>query len=327
MKITYMLSPTAPYITHCHSSNILSENLKMDDRIDVTFNLSILSLSMKIIMERKRLLETMGDSPVEAAFKAPHMAQNLLRILAGLCSNTNEFLSHVNSTIKTDIVLITCWTIHSVPLIAYLLNSGRRVVIGGSFCNAYPSDFIRILIGKSVSDSKMKNLIVVGGYVGMNTDLHEVIEKWEDVELPKTDYADMWTSTGDHIKNYLNLLSKCRVYDNTYYSLTFNNNCWYNKCKFCKLRSEQQPNFIKNIDSDTLYDHVVENLKSYKSHGILVGDNYFVFNDKNKKFLKRLRSDGYKVQVFSGIMSLSSKAYLENISECVDGISCGLESE
>lgn len=322
MKLTYMLSPTTPYITHSQASNILSENLKRDERIDITFNLSILSLNMRILKEKNILIENMEDNPFETVYKKPQMSQNFLRILGGMCSNTKEFLSHVDSTIKTDIVLITCWTIHSIPLIAYLLNSGRKVVMGGSFCNAYPTDFIRSL----VPESNIENLVIVRGYVGVETDLYKIITDWKDVEIPKTDYVDMWTANGDHMKGYLNLLSKCRGLDNTFYSVTFNNNCWYNKCKFCKLRDEKQPDFIRNIDVDSLYENLIINLKSYKSKNILINDNYFIFNDKNKTILQRLRRDGYKIQVLSGIISFNSKSYLEDINEYVDGVSCGLES-
>ena len=56
MEITYMLSPTTPYIMHNITSNILSENLKRNKRINPSFNLSILSLTMKITERMKGYL-------------------------------------------------------------------------------------------------------------------------------------------------------------------------------------------------------------------------------------------------------------------------------
>jgi len=325
MKITYMLSPTTPYITHSQASNILSENLKRDERLDVSFNLSILSLSMRILSEKNALMEIMGDSTVETVYKKPQLAQNFLRILGGLFSNNEEFFQQVNYTIKTEIVLMTCWTIHSIPLIAYLLNSGRRIVMGGSFCNSYPTEFIRSIL-KEAGAQNLENLVVVRGYAGVNTDIHKIIIDWKDVDLPETDFRDMWISNGDHIKDYLNLLSRCRGVDNTYYSVTFNNNCWYNKCKFCKLRDKKQPDFIVNVSVEELYENMIQNIQSYKSNNILINDNYFVFTDKNKAILKRLRKDGYKVQVLSGIISFNSERYLKDVNEYIDEVAIGMES-
>lgn len=317
MKVTYMLSPTTPYIMHTQASNILSSNLKRDDRIEAFFNLSILSLNMGILKDRNHLIEKMGDHPLEIFLKKS--SPNFLRILGAIHSNKNGFFDRVLSTIKTDIVMVTCWNIYSIPFIKFLLENGKRVVMGGSFCNSYSIEFIRSIIDH-------KNLVIVKGYVGMDTDLYKIVNDWRDIEILSNDYTDMWCARNDHIKDYLNLLSKCRGLDNTYYSITFNNNCWYNKCKFCKLREGKEPNFIEHMEVEQLYDNIVKNLKSYKSKNVLVNDNYFVFNDQNKQVLKKLRRDGYKIYVLSGIISFNNKKYLEDINEYVDEIGIGLES-
>ena len=325
MKVTYMLSPTTPYVTHTQASNILSENLKRDQRIDPSFNMSILSLTMKILNEKNKVVERIEDGPLKYLCSKPQFTTNFLRILGGLYSNSNEFFRSVISTIKTDLVLITCWTIHSIPLIVFLLNNGKRVVMGGSLCNSYPIDVIRSLL-KEAGTTSLKNIIIVKGYVGVQTDLYKIITDWKDIEIPEHDYTDMWCGSGDYIKKYLNLLTKCRDTDNTYYSATFNNNCWYNKCKFCKLREKNQPNFIREIDIDALYENIVENLITYRAKILLVNDNYFTFSEKNKAILKRLRKSGYKIKVLSGIISFMSESYLNDINHYVDEVGVGLES-
>ncbi len=318
MKLTYMLSPTTFYVMHTQTSNILSHNLLRDNRIDVSFNLSILSLCMDIINEKDSIIERMSDHPLDILLKKA--SPNYFKIVGAPYSTRTGFFEKILPTIKTEIVLITCWNIYCIPFIKFLLNSGKKVVMGGSFCNSYPIKFIRSLLGDP------DNLIVVSGYVGVQTDLHKVISDWKDVKLPETDFIDMWTAKNDHMKSYLKILSKCRRSDNTYYSITFNNNCWYNKCKFCKLREERVPDFTCAVDADRLYENIKENLITYKTKKLLVNDNYFLFSDKNREIFKNLRKDGFKIYILSGILSFNNEQYLRDFNEYVDEVGIGLES-
>ena len=314
MELTYMLSPTSPYVMHTQASNILSDNLQRDNRIDVDFNLGILTLQMEITKQKDRIINEMGNSPVEKFLKKS--TPNFLKLLGGAIASGNFDI--ILKTIKTEIVLVTCWNIYSIPFIKFMLNNGKRVVMGGSFCNSYDIDFIRTIV-----DSE--NLIIVSGYVETNTDLYKIILDWKDTKIPNTDCINMWTAKNDYIKKHLKILSNVRRSDNTYYSITFNNNCWYNKCKFCKIREEKVPDFICAIEAERLYENIIENLNTYNTRKLLINDNYFLFTDKNKYVMRNLRKNGIIIYVLSGILSFNSKEYLKNINEYVDEVGMGLE--
>jgi hypothetical protein len=315
-----MLSPTTPYIMHNITSNILSENLKRDYRINPSFNLSILSLTIEINRENERILESIDDPKNSIEVFCKNSPSNLARILGAIESVKTGFFEKILPSIKTEIVLVTCWNIYSVPFIKFLLSNGKRVVMGGSFCNSYETDFIRSLVGEN------ENLIIVKGFVDIETDIYKIITDWKDVDIKLNNFSSMWVATEDHMKKYINLIHKCRNIQSAYYSITFNNNCWYNKCKFCKLRDKTLPDFIQDADEDLLYENILRNLQEYKTKNLLINDNYFIFNKKNKKIFSKLRKDGISIYILSGIKSFNSKEYLKNFNEYVDEVGIGLES-
>jgi hypothetical protein len=323
-----MLTPTTTYIVHTQASSIMSENLLKDDRINVDFNVGILSFNFNIVKERDRVIQEIGDNP-KTSFEVycQKNKQNLLRAIASSQSNSIGFIEESIKTIKTEIVLVTTWTIYNLPYVKYLLDYGKRVAIGGSFCNAYTTERIRsILKNMGSTEQQLKNLIIVRGYIGSKTDIYKIIKDWKDLDIPNYDFLDRWDSTEDYMKKYLKLVDKARGVTQTYYSVTFDNNCWYNKCKFCKIRNEVQPDFIKEMDAQQVYENVAQNMREYGSTNIVLYDFYFLFTEKNKEIFSKLRKDGFKIFVLSGIIKLKDREYLENINRFVDGMSIGLES-
>lgn len=323
-----MLTPTTTYIVHTQASGILAENLLNDTRLNVTFDVGILAFNFNIVREKNRIIKEIGDNPRNSfEVYCQNSSQNLLRAIASSQSNSVDFIEASIKLIKTELVLVTTWTIYNLPYVKYLLDHGKRVAMGGSFCNAYTIERIRkVLKNMGSTDEQLKNLIIVRGYIGAKTDVYKILKDWKDIEIPNGDFKDRWESTGDYMKNYLKLIRKARGVDQTYYSVTFDNNCWYNKCKFCKLRDEVQPDFIEEVSAQKVYENISQNMREYGSTNLVLYDFYFLFTDKNKEILTKLRKDGIRVFVLSGIIKLKDKRYLENVNKYVDGLSVGLES-
>lgn len=328
MDLTYMLTPTTTYIVHTQASSIMAENLMNDSRLNVRFNVDILTFNFNIVKEKNRIIEEIGDNPRNAfEVYCQNSRQNLLRAIASSQSNSVEFIESSIKNIKTELVLVTTWTIYNLPYVKYLLDHGKRVAMGGSFCNAYSIDRIRdVLKNMGSTEEQLKNLIIVKGYIGSKTDIYKIIKDWKDIEIPNYDFLDRWESTGDYMKKYLELVKRARGGMPTYYSVTFDNNCWYNKCKFCKIRDKVQPDFIKETSAQQVYENIAQNMREYGSTHMVLYDFYFLFTEKNKEILSKLRKDGFRIFVLSGIIKLMDQRYLENVNRYVDGLSVGLES-
>lgn len=320
MNVTYLLSPTSNYIIHTNASNVLSENLLRDERIEVHFNRTLITLveSARKLKENVKGLLTDGSSiSVFCKYSA-----TIERTYSLLCSF--YFFDRIESTIKTDKVLITCWNPFSLPFIKYLLNKGYKVVIGGVLCNSYSFDFIRNLL-KKIGTNNLENLIIVKGYVDLTTDLYSIIKNGKDTVIEKNDFSTIWECEKDYIKQTLKIVKKYRK-NPTWYTVVFNNQCWYNKCTFCNIYSSPKLNFIGSVSDETLYRNISRNMKQYKTDCLFVNDPYLVFTDKTKKLFTRLRKGGKKIAIQTGITLLKDKDYLKDINEYVDEIRIGLES-
>lgn len=321
MNVTYLLSPTSNYIIHTNASNVLSENLLRDDRIEVYFNRTLITLvenGIKLKEKVKSLLSDRGSS-ISVFCK---YSNTIERTYSLLCSF--YFFDRIESTIKTDTVLITCWNLFSLPFVKYLLNRGYKVVIGGVLCNSYPIDFIRNLL-KKIGTINLENLAIVKGYVDLTTDLYSIIKNGKDVVIEKNDFSTIWECEKDYIKKTLNIVKKYRK-NPTWYTVVFNNQCWYNKCTFCNVHSSPEIDFIGNISSEKLYRSISKNMKQYGTNFLFVNDPYFVFTDKTRKLFSKLRKNGKKIAIQTGVNLLKNKEYLNDVNEYIDEIRIGLES-
>jgi wyosine [tRNA(Phe)-imidazoG37] synthetase (radical SAM superfamily) len=230
------------------------------------------------------------------------------------------------NNIKTDIVLVTCWNSFSLPFIKFLLEHNKRVVIGGVFCNSYESSHIRqSLIEIGLNESLLTNLMIVKGYVDLTTDLYELIDKWEDIEITENDFSTMWHCRSDYIKDGLNIFRAFKQRP-IWYTIVFDNSCWYNKCTFCNIDHNKRKNFIKNMEVDELVDALILNLKEYQTNLLFINDPYFIFTPKNKYILGKLKQNGIKIAILTGINLLKNKKYLKNINNYIDELRIGLES-
>ena len=309
-----MLSPTTTYIIHTLASNVVSENLINDNRIEVDFVNNIIT-NLSLVRNMKEQIEDDG-SFISSFCRTSHTID---RTLAVINSYKKGYFESILDKIKTDIVLVTCWNSFSIPFIRFLLDNGKKVVIGGVLCNSYPFEHIRNLIGNT------NNLMIVRGFVDLTTDLYSLIEKWKDVEITNNDFKTMWYATKDHIKDNINIARTIKG-NQIFYTVVFNNGCWYKKCTFCNIEDQCEINFIRDIDKDTLVEYILQNLREYKTKGLYINNPYLIFTDKVKYVLGRLRQEGIEIAIQTGITLLNNKRYIDNLNRYTTEIRVGLES-
>lgn len=325
MKVTYMLSPTTSYIIHTAASNILSENLIKDDRIEVYFNHKIISIftHVKEMRDYVKTSCSSDNSPVSIFCKESASAERTYSVLKTY--STGYFEELIND-IQSDIVLVTCWNSFSLPFIKALLLQDKKVVIGGVFCNSYSFDSIRSSLSNiGINENLLNNLIIVKGYVDLTTDLYKIIIDWKDIFIEENDFSTIWECNSDYIKSSLGVLKYTRS-RSFWYTVVFNNSCWYNKCTFCNLDKIKKIDFIKDISVDRLYDTLMVNLREYRTNQLFINDPYFIFNDKIRNLLGKLRASGIQIAILTGISLLKNEAYLNDIKKYITELRIGLES-
>lgn len=323
MKITYLESPTSLYKLHTYVSSILTENLSRNNKLDVTYNYSILKNNSQFDKLHNKVLKTEGNNSILNYCKHKFFAMRNYSVLAPFQSNVLE--SYADS-IKTEVVLITCWTSFSFPFIKILLEKGKRVVMGGTVCNLFSFSEIRqMLRDLETPEHLLLNLIIIKGYVDLDTDLYKIMFYWKDYEITNNNFKTFWNCTNDYVKKLRFMYDRYNI-ENIWYTILFSNDCWYKKCTFCNVENVCTHNFIEDADEDTIYNMLITNIKDHGSSTLYIDDPYFVFDNKKEKIIQKLRSDGVLISITTGIHLLQKEIYLNKINKYADKVLVGLES-
>lgn len=234
----------------------------------------------------------------------------------------NEMLS----SLKTEIIFFTAYTVFDFRVLKVLLNDNRKVVVGGSSTFVYEPHLIRkYLIELGVDKEKMeKNLIIVRGYVDKTTDLFKIFEKWEDAVITENDFTSFWDCTEDIYMKHIKVYKK--VFDTNIGGL-LTAKCWWGKCKFCTYVCFPPYDFTKGVTAEKLFNHFHTIGENYRSKSIFFHDSYINPTEKSRKLFRMLSEDGFQLSFYTGIKLLSNPKYIEFINECnVDRIYVGLEN-
>ena len=274
LKVKYCTSP----LTNDQSTmanRILTSNLLRDDRLDVSFYSPVecYNIYSKKALENNRF-----------GYSIRTWNEWLRCSLA-----SKEYPKRFVELLNTDIVLFSSlYGSFDIPFIKEMLDSGIKVIVGGNNPNI-----------------KHKNLIYVGGYVDLTTDLYKIINDWKDVKITENDFSTFWKCNDDCI-------------DSSQSIFLLNNNCWWRKCRFCTY------NDGVNFD-DAPAEEIANNILRVGNDSVWIANDYFIFNRKNKEILKILKDNNKHVSIFSGIKLLKNNRYLDNVIEYVDYIKVGVE--
>lgn len=320
MKVSYSMSTGSDIKISHISTRVLTENLINNDKIDHSFVNSI--IPMFIHTE-----EDMKHSKFTKIF-GQHIRQLHKQ------KYNNDFIEGI----KGDYFLYSMNSgVYDYPLISKILNSGFKVVLGGSEINLNSFENIqKNLILCGVKEKNIKNIIYVKGYITPYTDLHNIIQNWNNIEvdgnskhifLAKKDYTKI-----GYFNNVRKIVSKLDnnifenwIWPNDSISIILNGTCIWNKCRFCRHRYFNS-NFINEFTEEEIVDHIMKLSNQLQTKDVFIADSYFIFDDKNEKIIKTLFENGIRFIGQTGIQHLKNREFTKKISKYFHIICVGLET-
>jgi hypothetical protein len=310
------------------ASRILSSNLLRNDKLDVTFskaamltNSTIKKRSKELMVHDERMINEL--QPTLQVF-----LRNIMTKASPFFISTaiREFTDKIVNLCPDDIVLVTCFSPYDIYFVKMLLDAGKKVVLGGSLTFLGPD--AKVTIRKSLMNHGVKpeyindNLIIIKGYVDLYTNLYNIINDWEDVELPPPDVYSLWDCSFDYLHSEL-----FQIFTKDWNQVCFalNDKCWWNKCKFCNYSKLSQINYTDVVDNYKIITHINTQLELYKAEEVKFIDNYFTFTDKSKQILENIHARG--IGIYTGIPFLKSPEFIDNLNKYnISMIHIGLES-
>lgn len=222
----------------------------------------------------------------------------------------------------TRYVVVTVINFCDLLMVRHLLNTKKKVVIGGPLITIGLSPaFIRqFLCNMGVNQSKLSsNLIIVSGNIDLKTNLYGIIRDWKDAAITENDYGTTFECERDFLREYYDGQSQIPVH------LGFSNRCWYGKCKFCTYRELPPMDFLKTAGDTKVIEYIRKMMNTLGSTHIRFIDSYFHTTSPAVQNILRQISD-YDITIYTGITLLKSKPYIEFINDYVNCLLIGLES-
>jgi hypothetical protein len=337
MKVTYSATIGHKMTANTVANRILTQNLLSNPKLDVTFNMTPVALMLDVFKELDKL---QSDPEIIRRFRhAKGLWRNEAETMLVTINHIDDFLSVING----DYLLYSMGIgMFDLLVIKRALEKGLKVVVGGGYALTIPFERTRkFLKDMGCSDDQLNRLIIVKGFVDLHTDLYEIIKQGKDYIIKENDFKSFWECKTDYFNRYLDIADKLWTaggvpivrndpgprWHHSYVAFTFNSKCWWNKCKFCLYTQEDLClNLLRDVDLDWVTSKIVETLDAHKSNALYLSDNYFLFNRKNEPILKKLKEKGIKIGIYTGIIKLKEKEYVEKINKYITYVNIGLES-
>ena len=322
IKVTYTPSLASGASVDSIPTRVIMENLLRDDRIDVQLNNSF---SVFDHIARKESLDDIKC--IKRRLTLPPSLESLFYkqfVITNSCiPKIQEFIDSIN----TEYVLYSCTAlIYDLVIILEMLKKGLRVMMGGGYAICCPHGSLReIFLRLGATTKQLENLVIADGYVDLKTDLYKRIIEWKDFKITENDFSTIWDCKGNFQKPYYNIFVSKKKLDYTY-MFTLMSKCFWGKCKFCYVPLFPQLSFVpNNYNPDEIAEKILETVKD-KNHSIFFGDDYFYFTKKREQLLKKLKDEGIKIRVQSGIKLLLDPEYVKKASKYFHHMALGLES-
>ena len=333
MKVEYY-DPN-PFLSRFPMSNrIITENLSRNEKIDDSFNLTgirnKLYIQNYIDTHKKEFLNELEGN----------MKFNIDSLLHFLNITHSSFLmwERLVSSVNSDFLLYTSrfGSIFDFYPIKKLLENGIKVVVGGQITTIQTPDQIRNymrMIG--CSDKHLENLLIVSGFVDLETNLFDIISGWEDFHIKNNNFKTFWQCENDYIYPHLNLLSKIpnanvvlnsKGWNETQVMTIFDDRCWWGKCRFCFMCDMTKNNFIDGVTPSIIAQNIINVCKKYKTNNVYITNDYFRFTEENEKILNILVENDINIGIYGGILFLKDKNYIDKLNKYISYLMIGLES-
>jgi len=233
------------------------------------------------------------------------------------------FDAYLYDEFDEEYVILTCINFCDLMIAKKLLENNKKVVIGGPLINIGLSPkFIRqFLYDMGVSNRNLThNLIIVSGNIDLTTDIYQIIYHWKDMFININDYySNVYECENDFLQRFYQKRANIPVH------FGFNNRCFYGKCKFCTYKKLPEMNFVRNSDESLIVRQIRKIMSKYHSNHVRFIDSYYEFN--NKSILNILNDiKDYDITIYTGIIQLKNKEYVDFINKYINCILIGLES-
>ena len=323
------------------ASRIVTSNLIKDTRIEESFTGSVVATLYNALKEIK---ENLAHDPI--VNKTFNKNSGLWTTEARIFLSTTEQknIDTLKRSIKGDYLLYACAVgMYDLYVIKNLIESGVKVAMGGGFAATETAPDIRKMFLNLDTDpvALEKNLIIITGFVDLDTDLYTIIKNWKDHYISENNFQSLWDCKVDYVQPFLDMAERMHMkysnssimrYDesqkwkNSYAIFLFDTGCWWNKCKFCVYPFDKEFDIISKVSPEKIIESIIETMKLYKANSILFADRYFSFDDRKRKILKALKDNGIKVGIYTGILKLMDDNYIKDLNKYVQSIFLGLES-
>jgi hypothetical protein len=318
MKVTYSIALGNDLTKSNLSTRALTENLMSNDKIDVHFSNFPFLASYRASKEIRDMVLPDRSMPYKANFRTM-----MMMVL------TQKYKEDFLDSIKGDYLLYSmCCGTFDYELIAYLLNQGVRVVLGGSEINMTPFDEIKNRL-RFCGAKNLDNVIFVNGFVKTYTDLYTIIKKWENTYLDRRDLENLLYPRKDYTigTSISNIVKKIDYSTSEWPIMIFvllNSICNWKKCTFC--RYDEVNAYIGRIEWEEIYDAFMKICDHLDIHYISFGDSYFYLNEKRLNLIKKLKESNIKLHCQTGVRLLQNKEYAKNICKYFNLVSVGVET-
>ncbi|MFP3910993.1 MAG: hypothetical protein ACLFUT_02850 [Desulfobacteraceae bacterium] len=322
MKVSYIYPPLfKPF--YPMATRILTENLLRNPSLQVDF--SAIPVTTYQSGKDQELYEAILSEArsrfhpnVVRFMEQKYMVYNVFYVFMA----HGYFDSYILEQYDTDIQIVSVLNFCDLLIVKHLLQMGKKVVLGGALINIKlsPSFIRRLLQAMGVSSARLQeNLIIVAGNVDLTTDLHAIIRAWQDTEIRSNDFGTVYDCERDFLRQFYEAAPSTSVH------FGFNNRCWYGKCKFCTYRELPAMDFLSHIPTDRIVGYVRNMMETCGSRQLRFIDSYFRGDSPHvEEILNQI--DDYHITVYTGIMLLKNKRYIEFINRHVNCLLIGLES-
>lgn len=312
--VTFTISPLLKLDDYPISSRVITTNLENNKTINPDYSSALIKTNL--IFKEKYCRNNIYSNNIDLYLKRRQQIHFNTFVI-----NSEDIHSLILSSIKRELVIYSSMSLDALYIIKLLLNHGKKVVLGGAFVFIYDSETIRkILVDLGTDLDKLKNIIIVKGYVDLTTDFSEIIKNWKDVEIKNNRLSTIYECEKDYLLNYSQILKTHRIFPRLL--ISFNQICPYLKCRYCNHKYLPDVKFIE--ESDKVIDNINSLKYKYNNDFIFITDSYFHFTPDVRYILDNLK--GYKFSIFTGISQLKKRDTIEYINKYIDTITVGMES-
>jgi hypothetical protein len=322
MNVTYIYPPLfKPF--YPMATRIITENLLRNEKLDVAFSdMPVRPFASHIDTDLyDEILSRAGDrfSPNVMSFlNQKYMVNNIFYVFMA----QGYFDPYILTDTDTEINILTCLNFCDLLILRHLLESGKRVVLGGPLINIGLSpSFIREFMRRmGVHPLKLADdLIIVSGNIDLTTDLYQIISDWKDAVITQNNYGTVFDCRRDFLKGLYTDTRETPVH------IGFSNHCWYGKCKFCTYKELPRMDFLEAQEVDRVSGAIRDLMKGFGSDRIRFIDSYFRSGSTLvQEILDRIKD--YHITIYTGITLLKKRDYIEFLNRYVNCLLVGLES-